>query len=312
MKPISPFLISIFLSSFASAQTPEPRQDTPIPRDNSSYIALEIPISPYRKTVDIARINDKTINLGTVIEPWEDMVFYGLLPPINFGYYSKSFVFRTGGGIMENFDSDRLRKNKYFEINSKLGIWKTPFFAEFDGFADHERMISAITGLEFNSDFLRFSRSGTISLGIRAGDFHGNYLAFKFGKGYIETEGNQIFFAPSLPGFDLSLPIYEEQFNTDSISINGRFKFTELTYLEGELENKSYYRAINSPDPFRYGMDNIEDLIVKISIETIPWKKYETFRLVVRGTKNFRKNDGLLFRNDQPSLQFYVRFLFKQ
>lgn len=305
MKYLATLLIILLFSFQTDAQTPDLR---PEPDAKPRFVTIDIPISPFRKTVDISRIENKTIGLGQVMEPWESNVSYGYLRSPSFGYYSNNFIFKAGGSMTNGRDNGRSRKNRYLELGSEAGIWKG--LLGFEGFVEKEKVARVITGLKFNSDFSRSSYGGKAWTGARLGSFSGNFVAVRYGKGYIETEGDQIYtvkgFGPSIP-----LPIYREKFHTRSLSAESRIRLTRFFLAEGKVNRNWYRRVIYSPDPLRYGANKFEDLVLNASLEAIPLSWNEMFRIVGMVTKNFQGTDRLLFRNDQPDFQVYLRIIFK-
>ena len=310
MKYLPALLTILLFTAQAHAQTTVSLdQNSFKPAPKQRFVAIDIPISPFRKTVHIRRIENKTINLGQVIEPWESNVAYGYLPTPRFGYYSKNFVFSASGGMIRGFDDGKSRKNKHLELGSEAGIWKGLLGAE--GFVENEKTAGAITGLRFNSDFSRLSYGGKAWTGAKLGNFSGNFLAIRYGTGYIETEGDQVYKNSGYLELDVPLPVYKEQFYTRSFSAESRVKISRLVSAEGRIDRNWYRRVIYSPDPFKYGVNKFEDLAVRGSLEAIPWPGRDIVRIVARVTKNFQGTDRLLFRNDQPDLQIYLRIVFK-
>lgn len=71
-----------------------------------------------------------------------------------------------------------------------------------------------------------------------------------------------------------------------------------------------YERRLLSPDPYRYGKNKFEDFVIKGTLEVVPLLRFQTVRFLVKGQKSFSEINGLLFRNEDPDLQFILRIAF--
>lgn len=294
------------LSPFRVPVVPNKPAVNPKIKKISRLIVLDIPLMPKRRTVSIKRIKENNVFIGSAISPWEEEAeFYSITP--EFGYFSKNIHFGISGGVSRNRSEDIQRKVTFVDANFESSLWVV--LAGLDGFQENEKIPGAITGLQFRSSFTRTSIGGRGWLGLKLGNFSSNFVAVRYGRGYIKADGENSYLSSSMSGLE-PVPIYSEEFLTESISVESKISSRRIT---GALyaEKNAYIRMIYSPDPLQYGWNDFNDLRVEGTIEFIPLLRKDFLRVLVRGTRYLESRDGLLFRNQPPELQVFLRIRFK-
>lgn len=300
------YLVSVLLvlwlwPSLSAAQTQD-NKVVKVTKPVTLTIVLDIPLSPLRKTVRVERIRTRDIHLGTVLYPWEDNVSFGPLPTPQLSIYSKNFVFKVGGGIQNSYGDKITRRNKQTEFLAEGSIWK--FLVGVEGFFEQEKSLLALSGFQFDSDFQRRSYGGRSLAGLKYGNYRGHFVSVKYGKGYVWTEGLH-FLDPSNLNIG-PLLLYQEEFDTDTLIFEGRFRTVRFS-PDFKLEKNKYERLVYSTDVRRFGLNTFDETRIQVNLEVIPVVRHDNFRFMVRGSKYFGDRDGLMFRNDQPEIQVFFR-----
>jgi len=316
-------ILSTFVGANAFGQEPKPdKQRAPLlcPRlcpstqllntksnkVSKRIVFLDVPVTSLRKTVDIRRIKNGNLQLGTVLEPWEDKISFGPFSNLALGAYLGGTSVVLGGGFGKNTTEDTIRRTRGAKLEIDQSVWMVLFGTE--GFIEQEKVseISDTTGLSVN--FARLSYGGKGWIGFKIGQFKDDFLAIKLGKGYVATEGERLYKSSSLLE-TVPFTIYFEDFDIESVSAEGRWRWDRFS-LGTRADYDWYERRLISPDPYRYGKNKFEDFAIKGTLEIVPVLKFQTIRFLVRGQKSFFERSGLLFRNEDPNLQFILRIAF--
>lgn len=284
-------------------------EDKDVKKKEGHLFTFDVPLMLKGATTHPSRIKGLNLHVGPVVDPWEKELEYRYLPIPEFGYSSRNINLNVQGGLFLVQDEGLDRKNKNLAVSSQGSIWYVLVGGQ--SFVQKETVSRMPARFDFVTDFSRLSYGGQGFVGAKLGSFIGNFLAIKFGRGYVSASGVQRYRHPDLPELE-ELDLYDEGFLTKSIVAGGRLVFPRVG-LRISAERNEYERVRNSPDPFRYGLNRFKDVKAQVELEVapIPIKKADMLRVVVRGTKTFDVNDGLLFLNDSPSLLVFIRVAVK-
>lgn len=280
-----------------------------VKKKEGHLFTFDVPLMLKGATIHPARIISLNLHIGPVINPWEEELKYRYLPIPEFGYSSKNVDLGVRGGLFLAEDEGLDRKNKNLVMSSQGSVWYVLVGSQ--SFIQKETVSRMPAIFDFVTDFSRLSYGGQGFVGAKFGSFTGNFLAVKVGRGYVSATGVQRYRRPDLPELE-ELDLYDEEFLTNSVVAEGQLVFPRVG-LRISTERNEYERVRNSPDPFRYGLNRFDDMKAQVELEItpIPVKKADMLRVVVRGTKTFDVNDGLLFLNDSPSLLVLIRIAVK-
>lgn len=271
---------------------------------SNHLVTLDIPLLPSRKTVSLDRINDASINVGSVLSPWSENINYSSALTPEFGVSNQYLNFKFNGGVEKGFDRGSERKTRYSDLSLDVSIWK--FMIGGDGFFENEEALGAIRGLEFNADFFRESQGYRTWAGLKFGNFARNFVSIKGGVGRVWTKGYKVY---NLVSSD-HLGLYDEDFETGSLSVESKMILTPRFSESVKVEGNYYKRIENSPDPQRFGNNEFGDVLLQGNFEVIPLLRFDFLRLMIQGSKRLGDQDALLFRNDPASFQVYLRIAF--
>lgn len=278
------------------------------PAYGQRLITVDFPLVPRAATVDSKRILDLSLNQSSVNEPWEETLGHTFMPLPEVGYLTPKTRVKMVAQIFSAKDDGLSRRGAFGHVRIDRTIRRI-FFAG-DAFIGKETAFTIPVGDEFESQFTRFSYGGRGWFGARLGRLNGNFMVVKYGWGYVSTEGRQKFSHPNIDSGLEAFELYEEEFSTRTLGLDaglniGRVRF----FLEGEKTR--YRRYLDSPDPFRYGLNRFSDTKVKLDFEVLPLKRTDQIQLVTRVSKTFGKNDSILFFNNYPGVQVFVRIAIK-
>lgn len=277
-----------------------------ITKKSNHLIVLDIPVMSTRRTVDVNRILDSSIYLGTVLSPWEAEVSFLSFAP-EFSYFSRNIHLGVSGGTSEAKDAGITRKVKFSEGRIEGSLWL--FLVGGDVFEEKEENLNMSTGPQFTSNFSRKSSGSRGWAGIKLGDFKTNFIALRYGRGHAKTKGVNTYSSPTLSDLE-AISLYDEKFKNKTFSAEIKISYKRMT--GGVLvERGSYGRVLHSPDPLLYGWNDFSEHKVVSTFEFIPLPRKDFARLLVKGTKFSGNRDTLLFRNQSPELQILLRLKFK-
>jgi len=278
----------------------------PPPEKQRSVFSLDIPILPRWDTVKEDRVKSHTIQFGETTTPWRDTVIFGGWPVPRVTFTSPNFRVSLEGGIMKALDENSSRTMKQVHMITERGLWYVLIGTE--RFFGQEEILRASKGLNFESDFRRRSYGGQWWLGLKVGDFNRSFIAGRYGKGYVRTEGLNHFNVPSISNLDWFL-IYLEEFKTKSFSIDGKVTGKRISQSV-RFDRIEYERLVLSPDPLRFGENHLEDMWLRTETEVAPFPRARFLRGVVVLTKDFRNQNRLMFINDYSSMRVLLRLAF--
>lgn len=286
---------ALFLIFYCTAAKAEEKQN------NTTLFIIDFPINPEVQTVHLERLGDGNVNLGSVVKPWKSTLRYKqpLIPEVSL--LAEDFQFNFRGAY-----SNELRETKSLEGHLEVSVWK--FLVGVDGFAEQEFTADALQGVRFDADFLRRSFGAKSWLGVTFGGYSKSYVSVKLGRGNAFMEGSRTFKSDALGSFG-ELPLYSERLNVDSLAIESRIA-TKFVAVFLKSEKNFYKMRLNSPDPLWYGKNSFDELTFRAAIEIIPISKFDFIRFVIAGQKNFSDQDSLMFKNDPPPFQGYLRIAF--
>lgn len=301
LKVLSLFvLIVAFKPGCAFAQT-APLISTPVSQQvpivvKKRSIFLDIPILPMRETIHVTRLRDGGLNYGPILDPWGKNVVYriNLAPEITVS--SADNRLHVAGGFAQAYDEGRKRNDSFFDIAVDRQVWK--FSAGAASFIEGESVNDVFEIVDITADFSRLSMGAKMWGGVKAGSFSDNFFTMNIGGGYVETRGDMRYHHPVLKNIDPA-QLYKDNFITYIITAEGRKVYPRIT-AHLKVEGGGYS-----------GDNTFHDLSFQGAIEVLPLKRFSSARVLVRGNSHFKKYDSLLFRTDDPDIQFYLRFKIK-
>jgi len=295
------------LQKSEKVDTKKTEEKKPIPVE----VTIDFNVLPKRTTVNFDRLVNGNVNVGTGNNStWEQNVSYDHFISGSFNIIAQDSVFSIGGerlSLEDNYNKT-LRLYREYNLYAETSIWNLLIGVE--GFISKEDVPNVIKGLVINSDFDRLAHDGRLWLGYQAGSFNGNFLAARYGRGQARTEGNQVFSGVS--GGDGSLPLYIEDFEIELASLEGRLKkfLTNFTSASLKIERNWYQRVTYSPDPSAFGKNNFKDIRAWLDFEIRPVPNHDNVVIIVRFNEFYGDKDRLMFRNDPPRTQLFLRFVF--
>lgn len=266
-------------------------------------LSIDIPISPFWDTAKEDRIANRTLQFGGSATPLKDIVMFGgwLVPKVNFT--ASDFRITVEAGIMKALNVSPSRIMEQARGNLEGSFWFVLMGA--DSFFGQEKIPSGIKGLNFDADFRRRSIGGQGWLGIKIGDFNQNFIAGRYGNGYVQTEGENHFNVSGLDNLDW-FPLYVEEFRIESFSVDGQVKIKKIRQ-SARFDKIEYERVIPSPDSSRFGENRLYDMFLKTETEIMPLSHVG---VVLIWTKDFRDQNRLIFINDYSSIRIILRLAF--
>ncbi len=278
----------------------------PLPQKQGPAFSIDIPVSPFWDTVQEERIKSRTIQFGGSATPMKSTAMFGgwLIPRIIF----TAPYFRTTveGGVMKTLNPGPSRIMEQAHLVLEGSLWYALVGAE--GFFGQEQITQATKGTNFDADFRRHSYGGQGWLGVKFGDFNRSFVAGRYARGYVRTEGTTRFNIPNVSELDW-LPLYLEEFRTKSFSVDGKVAARQVSQSI-RLDQVKYERVVLSPDPLRFGENRLQDMWLRTETEVIPFSHARALRGVVILTKDFRDQNRLMFINDYSSLRVLLRISF--
>jgi len=269
-------------------------------------VFLDISLLPFEKSVDITRIKDRTVDLGSLLEPWEKQVPV-IWPDLGIEFEGHDFLANISGGISYFDDGIDVRKNRSLELSGEESVWKILFGGQ--GFVEQEKVPSVINGIQFSADHERLSYGVRGWGGAKFGDFNSRYLALKLGGGYIWTNGQETYRAPFR---DIEpIPLYDGQYKNFFVAVESRIDFLRRFSYRSRAEKNFYEKVYKFRDTGMYGLNSFNDLVLESSLEALPVLRVERVRLVFKGRLNLDKEDGLLFRDSPAYVQVLLRLRLK-
>jgi hypothetical protein len=278
----------------------------PVSPKQGPVFSLDIPLSPFWDTVREDRIQNRTIQFGGSATPWKDTVVFGGWPVVRINFATADFRVLLEGGNMKTLTANSSRTMEQVHLVPEGSIWYV--LVGIDGFFGQEQIPGNIKGLNFNADFSRRSYGGQGWLGLKLGDFNRSFVAGRYGKGYVRTEGYTHFNIPGVDGVDW-MPLYLEEFKTKSLSFEGKAK-TKIISQSVRFDKVEYQRVVLSPDPLRFGENRLQDMWLRTETEVIPFSRLRFLRGVVVLTKDFKDQNRLMFFNDYSSVRVLLRLSF--
>jgi hypothetical protein len=212
-------------------------------------------------------------------------------------------IYSLEGGILEGSNTDD-RKNKRVKINFEDSIFHIIFGVS--GLFEQGSFYQESEDNIFNG--IRFSQRGygsNIWTGFRIGMFNSDFLAFRIGGGKLWSSGKMLFDSSHINGLE-PLPIYEEYFNYNFVSIEGQSRWKYLN-LGVNTEYGIYDRVFHSPDIARFGYNVLRELTVISNIELNPFPFQDIFSIAIIKSINLMKGNDLMIRNKPEYLKAVIR-----
>ena len=307
------FLIFSGSSVLAQEKEPEPvvadqpsQPSEPVKVKKKKAIFLDIPLLPFERSVDIGRIQDRSVNLGTLRDPWEDQISV-VWPNPSVRFEGVDYAGDVSGGFSYSDDGVNVRSNKSFNFSGEESLGG--FLFGIGGFVEQEKALSIINGIQFNADFERLSYGSRGWGGAKFGDLNDRYLAIRVGGGYIWTESQEVYIASFR---DVGpLPLYDDQYRTFFVATDGRIDFLKRFSYRMRVEKSFYEKVFMFWDENTYGLNRFDDLAAEGSLEAVPLLRADRLRFVLKGRFNFDREDELLFKNSPSSVQLLLRIKLK-
>lgn len=277
--------------------------------DKSSFqkeglaFSVDIPLYSSWDTAGENRIKNRTIQFGGSATPMKETVAFGGWPVPRVILAAPEFRAVFEGGAMKTTGTDFSRTMEQFQGSLEVSIFHV--LVGVDGFFGQEEIPQATKSLNFNADFFRQSYGEGGRLGLKLGDFDNSFIAGRYGRGYIRTEASTRFNVPGISELD-RFPLYSEEFRTTLFSVEGRVRARWISQSL-QMDRVGYKRVVSSPDPLRYGENNLQDIWLRTETEIIPIPRLHFVRGVLIFTKDFRDQNRLMFMNDYSSLRFVLR-----
>lgn len=267
--------------------------------------SLDIPIASSWDTVEEDRIKNHTVQQGSSMPLWVKTSRSDKWPIPRIIFSTQNFRIETEGGVMKVLTPSP-RTMAQVDMVMEKSIWFVLVGA--GGFFSQEDFPEFSREVNFSADFRRLSVGRQGWLGIKLGDFNRNFIAGRYGRGNIYTDGSALFNVPGVDGLDW-LPLYIEEFKTESLSVEGKAK-TRWVSQSMQINRVEYKRVTPSPDPLRFGENRFEDLWLTSETEITPFPKVGILRGVIVLTKDFRDKNRLMFFNDYSAVRFFIRLVF--
>ena len=290
---------------FAQTETNLPPLSPPSQKQRP-VLSLDIPISPLWDTVQEDRIKNHTIQFGGSATPWKNTAMFGGWPVPRIIFAASSFRMSAEGGVMKVVDLSPSRTMKQVHVVLEGSVWYVLFGT--DRFFGQEQIQRVAKSVNFETDFRRLSYGWQYWLGVKVGDFNRSFIAGRYGRGDVKTEGLIHFNVPDIDDLDW-FPLYHEEFRTTSLSVEGKVK-AKFISQSVRLDQVEYERVILSPDPLRFGENHLEDRWLRSETEVTPFSSFRVLRGVVILTKDFRGQNRLMFVNDYSSVRVLLRLSF--
>lgn len=278
---------------------------SPPPKQGPSLF-VDIPLSPFWDTVREERIRNHTIQFGGSATPWKSTIMFGGWPIPRVVFTTPNFRTALEGGVMKTIDAGPSRTMEQAHIFLERAVWHMLVGA--NGFFGQEQIPRATKSVNFEADFLRRSYGGQVWLGVKFGNFNRSFVAGRYGRGHVWTEGSTRFNVPNIDDLDW-LPLYLEEFRTESVSVEGKANARRISQSV-RFDRVEYERIIPSPDPLRFGENRLEDMWLRTETELVPFPHARSLRGVVILTKDFRDRNRLMFINDYSSVRILLRLVF--
>ena len=279
---------------------------SPPSQKQGSVLSLDIPIYPLWDTVQENRIKNRTIQFGVSAMPWKDTIKFGGWPLPRIIFAVSNFKATVEGGIMKTLEVGPSRTMKQGHVVLEGSMFYV--LVGVGGFFGQEQIQRVIKIVNFETDFRRFSYGWQYWLGVKVGDFNRSFVAGRYGRGHVQTEGSIKFNVPNIDDLDW-FSLYFEEFRIISLSVEGKVKVKFISQSV-RLDQIEYERVILSPDPLRFGENHLEDRWLRTETEITPFSRFRVLRGVVIFTKNFRDQNRLMFINDYSSARVLLRLAF--
>lgn len=279
------------------------KTDSPSKKQRPVF-SLDIPLSPSWNTVREDRIKNHTIQFGGSATLWDKTIGSKGWPIPRVVFASPDLRMSVEGGVIKTSDANFSRKMTQINFALDKNLWFVLIGT--NGFFGHEQIPRIINGVNFDADFRRRSIGGQGWLGVKFGDFNRNFIAGRYGRGYIRTDGKIRFVVPSIVEELDWFSEYLEEFKTESISVEGKVKAKWISQSV-RADWVKYNRVVPSPDPLRFGENRLEDVWLRTETEVMPFKH---LGIVVVLTKDFQDQNRLMFINDYSSARVFIRLAF--
>ena len=268
--------------------------------------SLDIPVSSFWDTVHGDRIKNNTIHFGGSATPLKSTVMFGGWPVPRITFATSDFRTTFEGGVMKTLNDSFARTMGQANVVFEGSIWYV--LVGIEGFFGLEEIPRIIDGVNFDADFKRRSFGGQGWLGLKIGDFNRNFVAGRYGMGYVRTEGTSHFDISDVGNLDW-FPVYLEEFRISSFSVEGKARAKRISQSV-RLDRVEYERMVPSPDPLRFGENSLQDLWLRTETEVVPFSHARFLRGVVILTKDFKDQNRLMFTNDYSSVRILLRLSF--
>lgn len=275
------------------------------PKKQGSVFSLDVPVASSWEMIDEDRIKKHTIQSGGSMPLWVKTAKSDKWPVPRIIFSTPNFMVKAEGGVAK-VSTPSPRTMAQADMATERSVWFVLVGAS--GFFGQEQVSEIEKGVNFSADFRRRSGGGQGWLGIKFGDFNRNFIAGRYGKGYVYTDGADQFNVPGVDGLDW-LPVYIEEFKTELASVEGKTR-TRWISQSVRVDWVKYNRVNLSPDPLRFGENYLEDMWLRTETEITPFSKINFLRGVVVLTKDFGDKNRLMFFNDYSSVRFFVRLTF--
>lgn len=271
-----------------------------------TFIFIDFPFFSDRETIDLQRIKKRNLNIGSILNPWEQDVRFDLRPIPRLELVTQDLNVTLNTNLDQYRESDITRHVKYARLSVESNIWAVAFGGE--SFIFREDVSNVLSVYKFKGDFYRYSYGGQGFWGLKFGNYVSNFISANYGVGYVLTNGQEIYHSPTLRKKEI-LPLYKEEFRTRGFSLAGKLRVNPIS-AKLDVEKTWYYRVLASPDPLRFGLNRFEDLVARGTLEVSLLPKHDQIRLVAEMTKYLGSKERLLFKNNDPEFQLFLRIAF--
>ncbi|MBI4120254.1 MAG: hypothetical protein HY454_02195 [Parcubacteria group bacterium] len=268
-------------------------------------LAIDVPLALWEYSASLNGVESRPFGESIQSERRNIGFPYALWPRISF--YSKNAHLDFRGGASTVWDGGKIRKNTEVNLLIEGSVWLVLVGVE--GFKFDEDVPFVLAGDGYRIDFNRQAYGGDAWIGAKLGSFHGSFIAVRFGKGLVESQGKEEYVS-SVLNDSIFIPLYSQRFSLDRQSVEGRV-LTRYFAPAFKFESNKYEKQARSEGDFVLKDNSFDDSMLRLEIELIPPPKRNPVRIVVQRTYYYGRWNRLLFKNYQSDWQVYLRFAFK-